>query len=312
MVRVPSQPLSAAALALLAELAPHVAPVDTQTVADLRARSSLVRPTGSSSTGISSTDHTVRGADRDVPVRVYRPVDGRGVLVYFHGGGFVLGGLDASDRTCTRLAGDLGWTIVSVDYPLAPEHPFPASVDAGDAVLRWAADHLPSLADTPRLGIVGDSAGGGLAAAVAAAAGDGASVALDVQLLLYPVLCCRTEADTYPGDRDTVLLTAAAMAWYARQYLGGSADADDPRASPLLAPDRQLARFPPTLIATVGHDPLALDGDGYAARLRAAGVMVLHVHHPGGFHGYYSFADVLGEAGAAWREIVDRFRELVE
>ncbi|HEY4331478.1 MAG TPA: alpha/beta hydrolase [Ilumatobacteraceae bacterium] len=295
---VPVAPLSPAADVLLAGIGAVMGSVERQSVAALRARASLAPSAPSADSAIRVTDHTEHN------VRVHRPAQSAGVLVAFHGGGFVLGGLGAADRLCTRLARSLGWTVVAVDYPLSPEHPLPAAIETGLEAVRWAAGQCAALADVSRLGIVGDSAGGGIAAAVCHALRGDASVAIEFQLLLQPVVRCRIDPHGYPSDRDTALLTAEAMAFYSRQYLAGGCAADDPRASPVLATD--LAGLPPTIVATSGHDPLAPDAAKYVHRLLAADVFTLHLHEPTGFHGWFSFVDVLDDAATGWARVVEQ------
>jgi acetyl esterase len=298
--------MSDGAVKLLADLAVSLPPVEGQTLEAVRARAPLASRLLALSPAPPTTDYTVDRLASAVRVRIYKRANSGGILLYFHGGGFVLGGLDASDHTCNRLADDLGWTVLSVDYPLAPEHPFPAAVEVGYEALCWAREHCEALVGVDRIGVAGDSAGGGLAAAVALLARDRSGPSLDLQVLLYPVIRCRTDAAEYAPGRDTVLLSATGMAWYCRQYLPRPELANHPLASPLLADD--LAGLPPTVIATVGHDPLTPDIAAFATRLSVAGVSLTHLHHASGFHGFYSFADVIVAAGEAWRDVASQFR----
>lgn len=207
-------------------------------------------------------------------------IDGA-LLVYFHGGGFVLGDLDSHDGICRDLASGAGVAVLAVDYRLAPEHPFPAGIDDAWTALAWAHDHARELGAHPgRLAVGGDSAGGNFAAVVSLMARD-AGIALRLQLLAYPVtdeseqrLAIRAAND--PG----IFLTASAMDWFERHY---QPDRQDWRASPLLAED--LAGVAPALVLTCEYDPLRPEGDEYAARLRAAGVPVSHRCIAGLCHG---------------------------
>lgn len=247
-----------------------------------------------------------------VPVRIYQPQgagDGavRPLVVLYHGGGFVLGSVAASDPQARRMAEDLDAVVVSVDYRLAPEHRFPAGLRDAYAALVWAAGQAASLgADPERLVVAGDSAGGGLAAGVALVARDEGGPAIALQLLLYPVLDGRCDSDSYRENATGYFLTAAHMRWFWEQYLGPDGDPLDPLASPLLAPD--LAGLAPAYVATAEHDPLRDEGAAYAARLAQAGVAVDHRCFDGLFHGFYGLGQLLDAAAVAHDEIVAEVR----
>lgn len=233
-----------------------------------------------------------------VPSRLYRPgpaTDGpTGLLVYLHGGGWVLGDLESHDNVCHSLCRRSGHAVLSVDYRLAPEDPFPAGLDDARSALAWAASNADELGvDATRIAIGGDSAGANLAAVAARSA----PVPLAFQLLVYPVADARMVAASYTENADGYFLTAASMKWFVELYLsGGAADADDPRVSPLLADDASLAASPPTLVITAGFDPLRDEGIAYADRLGDLGVTTSHVHYPGQIHGFFSFGHLLGDA----------------
>jgi acetyl esterase len=221
-----------------------------------------------------------------VPVRTYTPKDGEpvGTLAWFHGGGWVIGDRDTADTTARKLANRAGCTVVSVDYRLAPEHPFPAAIDDCWAVVQaLAAD-----AATGPLAVGGDSAGGNLAAVCAIKARD-AGIRLAEQLLVYPVTDCSTESASYVENGEGKLLTAATMRWFRGHYVGDEHGAD-PDASPLLAAD--LAGVAPAHVVTAGHDPLRDEGDAYAERLAAAGVTVDHDRYPTMIHGFIALSMV--------------------
>ncbi|WP_375389815.1 alpha/beta hydrolase [uncultured Amnibacterium sp.] len=216
-----------------------------------------------------------------VPARVYRPhaPTPAPTIVYLHGGGFVIGDLDTHDVTVRLLALDLGAVVVSVDYRLAPEHPFPAGVDDAWAAFASVADHIDAFGgDADRLVVAGDSAGANLAAVTAIRARD-EGVALAAQLLAYPTV---DPAGSYPSRSENAagyFLTAADMAWFSAHYLGVTTDsaeardlAADWRISPLLTPS--LAGVAPAVVATAEYDPLRDEGVAYAAALTAAGVQV--------------------------------------
>lgn len=244
--------------------------------------------------------HEIRDVDAGgVPARLYRPNDRTdlGLLVYLHGGGWVIGGLDSHDNVCRSLANMSGHAVLSVDYRLAPEHPFPAALEDSVTALRWAHTNAAALGCRPdRLAIGGDSAGGNLAAAVTQMA----PVPLVFQLLVYPVTDCTCEQPSYTENGEGYFLTAQGMAWFIDHYLaGGNGSARDPRVSPLFAADHVLAATPPALVITAECDPLRDEGDAYAARLAALGVPTSHVRFGGMIHGFFSLADFLDDGAAA-------------
>jgi acetyl esterase len=251
---------------------------------------------------------TDRFADTDIgarAVRLYRPATASGrplpVVVNFHGGGGTLGNLDQSDWLCAQVAARVGALVVSVDYRLAPEHPFPAARDDGYAALTWVAGHAADLGARPdRLAVMGDSAGGGLAAAVCLLARE-AGPAIDAQVLLYPALDLTFTRPSVARFAAGPVLTRADMEVFRAHYLGTEGDATDPACSPLLAPD--LAGLPPTLVITAAIDPLHDDGADYARRLAEAGVAVRHTDHARAVHGFLSFPGVCRASAAALDEI---------
>lgn len=235
------------------------------------------------------------GAVRDlsaggVPVRVYRPA---GVpdatrlpaLVYFHGGGWVIGDLETHDTLCRQLTAEAGITVVSVDYRLAPEHKFPASADDAWTATTWVAAHAAEIGvDASKLAVGGDSAGGNLAAVVALQARDAGAPKISLQVLLYPVTDVGAETQSYRDLADGYMLTRDGMRWFIAHYLGKPQDAEDWRASPIRA--TSFAGVAPALVITAGYDPLRDEGDAYAQKLRAAGVTVDSVSFGGMVHGF--------------------------
>jgi acetyl esterase len=194
--------------------------------------------------------HETREIDADgVPCRLYRPSDqtGLGLLVYFHGGGWVLGSIDSHDDLCRQLANGSGHAVLSVGYRLAPEHPFPAPLDDSIASARWAYAHAEQLGcRADRIAVGGDSAGGNLAAAVAQIG----PVPLSFQLLIYPVTDCTQSFASHDENAAGPFLTKAAMRWFIDHYLPNGHDRRDPRASPLLAEDHVIAATPPAIVIT--------------------------------------------------------------
>ncbi len=226
-----------------------------------------------------------------------RPDVVTGATVFLHGGGWVLGDLDSHDGVCRELAALSGHCVISVDYRLAPEFPYPTALGDALAALRWVHAHADALGvDADRLAVAGDSAGGNLAAVVAGMA----VVPLRHQVLAYPVTDARCGSDSHRRFGEGRLLTAAAMRWFVDQYLsGGNGDPDDPRVSPLLAPLSTLASCPPTLVVTAGEDPLLDEGEAYAHRLLEAGVATSLVRFDGMIHGFVSLGTVLDDARRA-------------
>jgi len=241
---------------------------------------------------------TVPGAAGPLGARLYVP-DGAGersgLLVYFHGGGFVICDLETHDNTCRFLAGEAGVRVLAVDYRRAPEHPFPAAIEDALAAFRFAASHASELgADSARVAVGGDSAGGNLAAGVAlfTAGDDGPAAAF--QLLFYPWLDLSCKRDSYGLFGDGFLLTEGQLDWYKGHYLLEASEAVDTRCSPLLA--TELSGLAPAYIATAGFDPLRDEGEDYARRLCAAGVPTALRRHRGLIHAFVNMAGV-GHAG---------------
>lgn len=245
-----------------------------------------------------------------IPARLYgvsRESAPGALLVYYHGGGFVLGDLDTHDGVCRFLARETPARVLSVDYRLAPEHRFPAAADDAVAAFRFAAREAARLgADPRRIAVGGDSAGGNLAAVVAQECKRDA-VPPAFQLLIYPA----TDASSvHPSRRlfaEGFFLTDRQMAWYYDQYLPSSAQRRDPRASPLLAPE--LAGAAPAYVTTAGFDPLRDEGEAYAAALRKAGVSVRLERVAGQIHGFANMADRLRSARAAMRAAARALRD---
>ncbi len=228
------------------------------------------------------------GAGHPLPARLYVPpeaANGRDhpLVVYYHGGGWVVGDLDTHDAFCRALAAGAGARVLSVDYRLAPEHPFPAPVDDALASYREAVARAEELgADPARVAVAGDSAGGHLAAVTALQArSDPQPPAF--QMLIYPATDCAETSASRLAFATGFLLTKENMEWYEENFIG-AADRRDPRVSPLHAED--LAGVAPALVVTAGFDPLRDEGEAYAARLREAGVPTLLRRHPGFVHGF--------------------------
>ncbi len=255
-------------------------------------------------------DRTIDAAGQLLPVRIYRPAEvGAGpapALVFYHGGGFVIGGLDTHDRDCRALANRGGCVVVSVDYRLAPEHPFPAAVDDAAAALRWIVDHAADLGvDADRLAIGGDSAGGNISAVTALWARD-EGIALRLQLLIYPAVDSSGDYPSRVENATGYLLDQESMEWFTEHYFGPVTNRDDWRAAPMRAARHDGVA--PALVITAEYDPLRDEGEAYAAKLEAAGVPATVTRYDGMVHGFFGFGAIVpaalpavDEAGAALR-----------
>jgi len=245
-------------------------------------------------------DRRIPGPDGEIPVRVYTPraASGLPLLVYFHGGGWVIGSLETHDRTCRALARAADCAIVAIDYRLAPEHKFPAAAEDCFAAFRWAVAHAAELgADARRVAVGGDSAGGNLAAVVSQMARDRGGPTPVFQLLVYPVTDSRCESVSFRDNGEGYFLTADSMRWFWEQYLRGSADAANPYASPAHA--ASLAGLPPALVITAEYDPLRDEGEAYAAALRGAGVSAETRRYDGMIHGFFGMGELLPQGDQA-------------
>jgi len=250
-------------------------------------------------------DIAIPGPGGDIPARIYVPLGARGTVVAFHGGGWLMGNRDTFDSVCRNLAADSGLAVVNVDYRLAPEHPFPAAVDDAWAALCWVstrgADHgLPN----QRLVVMGESAGGNLAAAVCLLAREQGGPRILAQALVYPPTDARQEAQSLQAYSEGFLQRGADVAHAFRTYaLGHGVSPADWRLSPLLA--QSHAGLPPALIVTAECDAVRDDGEAYARKLAEAGVSVTCVRYIGMLHTFYSMRGVLDAAALAQRQVAD-------
>jgi acetyl esterase len=246
----------------------------------------------------------------NVPVRIYTP-EGKGpfpVLLYLHGGGWVLGGLDSHDDVCRSFCRRAGVLVVSADYRLAPEARHPAAIQDAYAALRWTAERAAELGGRPdRLAVGGDSAGGNLAAALALRARDRGGPKIAYQLLIYPVTVRDFETPSYRQYASGFGLTRKNMIWFWDRYLADAADADDPYAAPLRAAD--LAGLPPALLVTAECDVLRDEGEAYGARLAEAGVAVRGVRYMGLNHGFVRMGAAFPQALKAVDDMAAALRE---
>ena len=255
-------------------------------------------------------DRAIPGPGSDIPVRIYTPVaSGSTVpaLVYFHGGGWVIGDLDTHDALCRTLANEAGCKVIAVDYRLAPEHPFPAAFDDCLAAVKWVEKNASDIGIDPnRIAVAGDSAGGNLAAAVALQAKADKGPHIAFQLLIYPVTDAPRGTKSYKDFAEGHFLEADGMDWFWNHYVAG-ADAGDARHSPLRA--ASLAGLPPAYVVTAGFDVLRDEGKAYAEALKKAGVAVECVNYEGMIHGFFNLQGVLDVAREAVKAAAKALKE---
>ena len=256
-------------------------------------------------------NRTIPGPAGEMPVRIYWPnAEGtRPAIVYYHGGGHVIGSLDTHDLVARNLCGGAEAIVVSVDYRMGPEHRFPAAVDDSFAALEWTHAHAAELgADPARLGVHGDSAGANLAAVVALIARDRGGPKLRLQSLVYPVADFRMETDSYKKYATGCgILTADAMKWFRGHYLRTMDDATDWRASPMLASD--VTGVAPAIVIAAECDVLHDEGLVYAERLKAAGVPVDYQRYAGMIHAFFGMMPAVDDAMNAQRAVWAAFKQ---
>jgi acetyl esterase len=262
---------------------------------------------------VSMEDMTIPGPESEIPIRIYRP-DGEGphpALLYIHGGGWVIGGLDEYDDVCAKLASHAGCVVVSVDYRLAPEHPFPAAVEDSYAAALWLGQHTDLLnADPDRLVIGGDSAGGNLTAATTLMIRDHGGPAFAHQLLIYPAVNSPelTQYESYEENGEGYFLEYESMQWFYERYIQDPTETRNEYAFPILA--RDLSDLPPATVITGGFDPLRDEGIEYAERLEDAGVPVDHQHYEGMIHGFVNLSEEVDVGQEAIEHLADQVEAL--
>ena len=251
----------------------------------------------------------IPGPARPIPIRLFATTtEGRlPILLFFHGGGFVIGDLDTHDDLCRRLAIHSGCLVVSVDYRLAPEHKFPAAVEDSMAALRWVADRGAELGGDPRrLAVGGDSAGGNLAAVISQMARDQGGPEIRYQLLIYPTTARDFETPSMKENGTGYFLEKPHMEWFLDLYYNGPEDWDDPRAAPLKA--KSLDGLPAAYVVTAGYDPLRDEGEAYAKRLQESGVKTELHRYDDMIHGFFNMTvtdrsnEAIRDAGTALRK----------
>jgi acetyl esterase len=247
-------------------------------------------------------DETTGEGDDGVPVRVYEPDDAPATVVFFHGGGFVVGSLETHDPLCRLLADRSGLRVVSVNYRLAPEHPFPAAVEDAYEATKWAANRHEGA-----VGVAGDSAGGTLSAVVSLLARDRGMPDVAHQTLLYPATAYDEPMPSRAQNASGYFLEAKDLMWFASKYVGSDIHARNPYAFPLRACDH--SDLPPAHVVTAGYDPLRDEGAEYARVLDEAGNDVAHSHYPSVVHGFLNMEGIVDRAYDAVDAVADEARD---
>lgn len=253
-------------------------------------------------------DFACPGPGGPIPLRSFRgtgtATSGLPGVLYFHGGGWVVGDLDSHDSYCRLLANAARCVVVAVDYRLAPEHPFPAAIEDGVAALSWISERGAELGiDRSRIVLAGDSAGGNVAAVTALEARDAGRPALRGQILLYPVVDATLSYPSYERRGEGFTLTREGMAWFCEQYVPDARRRTEWRVSPIFVPS--LRGLPAAFVVTAGHDPLCDEGEAYARRLEADGVRVVYRHFPGQMHGFAGSGRIVRVAAELMREVAN-------
>jgi len=295
-------------LSVLAEMG-ILDPIGERSVSEMRGlmdQLSLVRAHGD--TNVIEVDKVIPGPDGDLPVRIYTPStsgDRMPAIIYFHGGGFVLGNLDSHGHVCRELSAQVGATVISVDYRLAPEHPFPAAINDAYSALCWVAECAKELKiDETKISIAGDSAGANLAAVSAMRARDENGPKINFQLLIYPPADLSRESESRKDNAEGYFLTSEMLAWFYKFYLPAGVASDHPWVS--LSYAENLTNLPPTLVITAEYDPLRDEGETLASQLKQAGVDVELVRFDGAIHGFFGPATSIGRTALAMA--ADRLR----
>jgi acetyl esterase len=290
-------------------------PYENLTVAEARLAARAFVDLQGEPEAVTSVRHGfIAGPTADLPVRIYTPSAGDGPfpgLVYFHGSGWVVLNIEICDTTLRALANSTGCVVVAVNYQKAPEHPFPIPFDDCWAATNWVFDNADALdVDPARIGVIGDSAGGNLAAAVALRARDEGAPKLAYQALIYPAVEHGWDTPSYQENAEGYLLQRESMRWFWNHYVQDAALADDWHVSPLRARDH--SGLPPAFIATAEFDPLRDDGRAYHAKLHDAGVPVTYVEYDGMIHGFYWMQGVADGARRLHADLAEAIREALQ
>jgi len=301
-------PLDPQAQAILAQMA-AAPPIHTLTPTQAREMMKAMFVSGPEEPVAHVENRGIPGPQGDIPIRIYTPTGQSPfpILVFFHGGGWVLGDLDTCDAFCRSLANQVGCVVVSVDYRLAPEHPFPAAPEDCYAATRWMADHAAELnGDASRIAVGGDSAGGNLAAIIPQMARDRGGPPLVFQLLIYPATDLRMNTPSITENGEGYGLTRQDIIWFLNHYVKSEEEKTNPLASPFLTSD--LSGLPPALVITAEFDPLRDEGEAYAKRLKEAGGIVTISRYDGMIHGFVSMASFLDRGKQGLQECIAALR----
>lgn len=299
---MPLDPQTQAYLTQMAEVnAPPLSGLPPEVVRQGIAAQVALEPPGEPVAKVEN--RTIPGPAGEIPVRIYTP-QGNGpfpLLVFFHGGGWVICNLDTHDAPCRSLANGAGCVVVSVDYRLAPEHKFPAAPEDCYAATQWVAEHAAEFnGDASQVAIGGDSAGGNLTAVVAQMARDKGGPRLIFQLMIYPATDFTAKNVSLKENSEGYFLTVDDMTWFTNHYLNSDEDKLNPMASPMLATN--LSGLPPALVVTAEYDPLRDEGELYGQRLQEAGVPVTIRRYDGMIHGFFNTAQIIDKAREAVAE----------
>ncbi len=308
-----AMPLDPAAQSLLEQFKLQGAPpFEMMSVPEARESAMAFRDLGGDAQVVADVRNVLAdGPEGQLPVRIYHPAPGTRLplLVYFHGGGWVIGNIEVVDKACRALANTAQCVVASVEYRLSPETKFPGPVEDCYSATRWLAEHASEFgANAKQLIVAGDSAGGNLAAAVPLMARDRGGPEIAYQLLIYPVTAPArgTRFASYEENADGYLLTRAAMEWFWDLYLAKPEDGKNPYASPLEADD--LSGLPPAMVVTEEYDPLRDEGQAYAKRLQEAGVPTKLVHYDGLIHGFFWMGGVFTQVTDLLEQIATDLR----
>ena len=283
----------------------------SHTVSAQEARSNAkARPRGKGPNVHKVEDIKIPSAAGPIPARIYTPSNETSlpVLVWFHGGGWVVGDLESADATARHLCNESSSVIISIDYRLAPETKFPGASDDCYTATQWVSENASSLnADPDKIAVGGDSAGGNLAAVVSLMARDKQGPKIGFQLLVYPVTEMNFNTKSYIDNAEGYQLSRDGMIWYWDHYLEDKEAANNPYAAPMKA--ESLQNLPPALIITAEYDPLRDEGKAYAERLKAEGVTTQYTMYSGMIHGFFGMASVVDKGRAAVKEAADAMRK---
>lgn len=286
----------------------------SHTVSAQEARSNAkARPRGKGPDVHKVEDIKIPSDAGPIPARIYTPSDETSlpVLVWFHGGGWVVGDLESADATARHLCNESSSVIISIDYRLAPETKFPGASDDCYAATQWVSENASSLnADPDKIAVGGDSAGGNLAAVVSLMARDKQGPKIGFQLLVYPVTEMNFNTKSYIDNAEGYQLSRDGMIWYWDHYLEDKESANNPYAAPMKA--QSLQNLPPALIITAEYDPLRDEGKAYAERLKAEGVTTQYTMYSGMIHGFFGMASVVDKGRAAVKEAADAMRKALD